>query len=154
MQASSISSAPFFKARLPLPPGINQSYKIVTVPSKARGGRIRYDRPPTVNRIGPSEALETFKRDAALMLINAKVDRFVIEAIQASTHKVPLQVSLTFYYRTLWRNDVDGGIKAAVDACFDCLGINDNRVLRIVVDKAVDRAAPHAEVEISCLVGR
>lgn len=129
-----------FKGCMPLPPGINQSYKIVTL--RSRKG--------LVHTLGPTEALEQFKYGANIMLrLQGTQDKGAIEQIQLATRKTPLAVLLRFYFPTLWLRDVDGGIKAAMDATFAYIGLNDNMVVRVAAEKHVDRKKPRCEIEVS-----
>jgi len=131
-----------FSGVMPLPPGINQSYKVVCVPVGLRR---------MVHRIGPTPELEQFKRDAASMLNRSYLDQTSIELIQfvqSARKKVPLAVTLIFYFQTLWKRDVDGGIKAAMDAAFDHIGLNDNLVVEVNTKKRVDAKNPRCEIVV------
>lgn len=140
-------SAPIFSGRMPLPPGVNGSYKNVHV--RRRDGR-EYD------RLGGTEALKQFKKDAEHELLLARCDLPVIEAIRASyEHKeyVPLVVTIRFFFAEMWRKDIDGPIKAVMDAAFDFMEIKDVLVVRLRdITKDVDRADPHAEIDIACVL--
>src|SRR5205807_5706424 len=92
-----------------LPPGVNASYK----PGS--------DQHPIV---GTAE-LHQFKSDAALLLSQGYHDYSLINAIRSSKRKVPLRVCLNFFFKYLWKQDIDGGIKAALDAVFHRLELND-----------------------------
>jgi Holliday junction resolvase RusA-like endonuclease len=133
-----------FKGRMPLPPGINQSYKIVRVLNKKH---------ELVQTIGPTPELEQFKLSASWMLLDAQnfQDRAAIQRVKALKAKTPLAVLLWFYFPTPWLRDVDGGIKAAMDATFKHIGLNDNMVVRVAAEKRVDRKDPRCEIEVSIL---
>ncbi|GCE17573.1 RusA family crossover junction endodeoxyribonuclease [Dictyobacter kobayashii] len=142
-----VSSAPFFRGRLPLPPGVNQSYQVVRAAGR-KGAR---------GRIGPSAALEMFKAEAALVLADGDAthqDWSLINAIRGSKRHVSLVVHVAFFFPTLWKRDVDGGIKAVVDAAFARMELNDNLVVRLTAEKFVDADDPRCEVTVSCVVGR
>jgi len=120
-------------AILPLPPGINASYKT------GRG-----------NFYGSPE-LKGFKEEAhyALLQQKDKVDWVAIEAIQKRKGKTPLAASIDFYYPTLWRRDIDGGEKAVIDAIFGYVGLNDNLIVDKHTRKMVDRGNPRCEISVS-----
>jgi Holliday junction resolvase RusA-like endonuclease len=132
-----------FRGRLPLPPGINASYKIVRI--RRAGGR-------EYQRLGETPELRQFKKDAALELSQTKVDVTLWEQIRhALPRKTPLQGEITFFFETMWRRDVDGGIKHTIDAVFAHLILNDNLLVDLHVRKLVDKNDPHTDVEISLL---
>lgn len=131
----------FFKASLPLPPSVNQSYKIV---------RLR-----NFIRIGSSSALEQFKRDAQLLLSQAQQNRDIIQAIQETNNQhrhVHLGMDMTVYFSTMWKRDLDGVVKAITDVVFAHLHMNDNQVVQLIALKQVDAQNPRVEVEVYCVV--
>jgi Holliday junction resolvase RusA-like endonuclease len=130
----------FFTGRMELPPGINASYKRV---SFKRDGEI-------IHTLGESESLHQFKRDAALQLSQGYHDWSLINAIRQSKRKVPLRMTITFYFKSLWKRDIDGGIKAVQDAVFSRLELNDTLIVKLNVEKYEDPEAPRAEVEVYC----
>ncbi len=132
-------SAPFFSGRTPVPSGVNHQYQIITLPN----GR---------HRLADSKEYTQYKEDAANALTEAYLDREVIKAIASSREHVPLYVLVRFFYRTLWKQDLDGGIKAVVDAAFKCMGLNDNLNIRLLATKEIDRADPHVEIDICCVL--
>jgi Holliday junction resolvase RusA-like endonuclease len=131
----------FAYAVLPLPPGINASYK--TVNFKTKDGRI-------VRRPGATPELEAFKQEAhaRLYLQKGAFDWMLVNEIQHSKHKMPLAVSIDFYYPTRWKRDIDGGEKAVIDALFDCIGLNDNLIVDKHTRKLVDRDRPRCEITV------
>lgn len=136
-----------FSGVMPLPPGINQSYKVVCV--RTRRG--------IVHRIGPTPELEQFKLDAAKSLHKSYQDNYALLSnicnLQAMRKKTPLTVVLTFYFPTMWKRDVDGGIKAAMDAAFEKIGLNDNLVVEVVTKKRVDASNPRCEIVVMLASG-
>ncbi len=64
-----------------------------------------------------------------------------------------LALTITFYFRTALRRDLDGGLKIAQDALCEALGINDNLVAEIHLSKRVDRLNPRIEVLLTTLPG-
>lgn len=141
---------PFFSGSMPLPPSVDDAYQVVKVYVTDRSGNRVLK-----HRIGPSEALESFKEQAAWTLKQATIDYRVVEAIKASNVrrvKTPLAVHLSVYFATPWRRDLDGPIKYAIDAAFQQIGLNDNLICHIDdIDKQVDHRNPRVEIEIRCL---
>lgn len=133
---------PFYSASLPLPPGVNKSYKRVTYIKKGK----------TIRALAATPELEQFKQDAMLLASQGFHDWELIDAVRSASPRTPLTVSIIFYFPTLWRKDVDGGVKAVIDCAFQRLGINDNLVKRLVVEKEVDHEEPRVEIEISFYV--
>lgn len=136
-------SAPFFSGRMALPPSVNHSYKPI----------VRRGVPATVG----DPDLHAFKEHAAWELKLSSVDWHVVNAIKASDkasgkakRHVPLVVRVKFYFETMWRRDLDGGVKAAVDAVFSYLGLNDNLIVHMCLSKEENRVDPHVEVEVCC----
>jgi hypothetical protein len=136
---------PFFVATMPLPPSVNKSFNIRSMVTK-QGKH--------AHAIMGTEALINFKEEAHYQLMNIKRNDAVIEAIKASKVKIPLAWHLIFYFDTLWRRDASGAIKAAEDAAFDEIGINDNRVVRFSGEKYADRDNPRCEIAISVCIDR
>jgi len=124
----------FFAGYMYLPPGINASYK--------PGG--------SEHPIVSTKELAQFKKDAALLLSQGYNDYSLINAIRQSKRKVPLRVNLHFFFRTLWKCDIDGGIKACLDATFARLELNDNLIIDLHVSKRVDEHRQRAEIEVYC----
>lgn len=131
----------FYRATLPLPPGINASYKIVSI----NMGKKR------INRLGATPELEQFKQLAFYELSNQTIrDLSIIQSIRESKKKIPLAVTIDFYFETLWKKDVDGGIKAVLDAVFDFFDLNDNLIVDLHVRKHVCKELPRCEIGLSC----
>ncbi len=61
-----------------------------------------------------------------------------------------LGLTVRFYFPSLLRRDVDGGLKITQDALCQALGINDNRILHIHLIKALDSSRPRMEVSLFC----
>lgn len=129
-----------FSAEISLPPvGINHSYQPIR-----RGAGLS---------LVLTEAAIQFKADAALLLTRGEHDFAMINAIRNAKIKVPLAVELTFYFPTMWKRDLDGGIKIALDAVFHHLDLNDNQVVRLIANKEVDEKNPRLEIVVRCLLG-
>lgn len=133
---------PFYVIQLPLPPGVNASYKIVTLGPKT-GKRF--------NRLGATKELLQFKKNAAKKVPEGIHDWPMIlnlRTAQAAKIMIPMSIQIHFYYSTLWRKDIDGGIKATQDAIFKYLELNDNRVTDMRVKKRRIRPGEEPRVEV------
>jgi Holliday junction resolvase RusA-like endonuclease len=129
------------RTTLPLPPGINASYK--TVNFKTKEGYI-------VRRPGATPELEAFKQEAHLAMYMDKHlwDWDALAQIKASKCKIPLAVTIDLYFRTRWKRDIDGPEKAAIDAVFSYVRLNDNLIVEKHTRKLVDRDNPRCEISI------
>ncbi len=135
----SLPLQPFFVAELPIPPGINKSYRVVVVHGHGR--------------IGHTLAAQHYLENAPLLLSQAAThDALLVHAIRKSRFKIPLAVDLRFFFPTLWKRDVDGGVKIVLDAIFGYLQLNDNLVTGMHVTKEVDAERPRVEIEVRCLL--
>ena len=116
---------------LPLPPSINHQYATV------QGRRVL------------SRAGREFKK-------------LVVEEVESWLDKHPhvdvglfqrhyLALTITFYFVSALRRDLDGGLKIAQDALCEALGVNDNLVIEIHLSKRVDRHSPRIEVHLTAL---
>jgi crossover junction endodeoxyribonuclease RusA len=127
---------PFFRGRLPVPPGINESHR-----PGGKNGR-------TVH----TKTAKAFKRDAGFFLKLASVNWEVVRAIQEAKKKrkqIPIECSITYFFEHMWLRDADGGIKITQDVVFQFLELNDNLVVDLHVKKRMDKLNPRTEVELS-----
>ena len=60
-----------------------------------------------------------------------------------------LTLTIHFYFPTLLRRDLDGGLKIAQDALCEAMGLNDNRIMEIHLYKALDRDNPRLECTLA-----
>lgn len=139
-----IITQPFFRAELPLPPGVNASYKIVQIETREKSYR----------RLAHTQVGQQFENDAAKKLLQSTIDKDVLYAIQSAQKKIPLHVAIRFYFPTMWRKDVDGGLKAVIDVVFRYLHLNDNLIVRLEASKEMDAKRPRVEVEVFCCTGK
>lgn len=131
---------PFFTGQMPVPPSVNQAYKIGYIHGHPR--------------IVPTPALEAFKLEAMTMLARTSqhfIDFEVLNAIRNSRIKTPLDVKLLIYFTSEWRRDIDGPEKYAQDAAFEFLNLDDRLVVHKDTSKLVDAVNPRVEIEIRCL---
>jgi Holliday junction resolvase RusA-like endonuclease len=132
---------------LPLPPGINASYKI------ARIGH--------THRLCATSELEAFKLQSRVALNRQrdKINWDYVQKIARSKQKIPLGMQITFFYPTLWLHDIDGGVKAVQDALFNHINekllvfnhdlkLNDNQIVDQHISKHANRENPHVEVKL------
>jgi len=118
---------------LPLPPGVNNQY--VTV------GRRRV----------LSKAAQSFHRDAAKAIDQARRAGAVTPQAEAALRDALLGVYLTFYFETPHRRDLDGGLKIALDALGRALGFDDRAVVDLHLAKKIDPLHPRLEVELETI---
>ena len=116
---------------LPLPPSINHQYATV------QGRRVL------------SRAGREFKRFVTEEVENwLDKDQHVDVALFQRHY---LALTITFYFMSALRRDLDGGLKIAQDALCEALGVNDNLVIEIHLRKRVDRHSPRMEVQLTAL---
>ena len=121
------------RLELPLPPSINHQYATVN------GRRIL------------SRQSRDYKQSVA-----QEVEQWLDSRSRSATSEQLFQdrylsLSITFYFATALRRDLDGGLKIAQDALCEALGVNDNRVIEIHLRKRVDRRAPRSEIHLSAV---
>ena len=141
-QSSSPQLTPFFVATLPLPPSINHQYLPVPLADVKR-------RQPHRPLILAPEARD-WKLAATLLLAKATVKQEILDSVRRS-RKPALGVLLCFYFKDLWKRDVDGGIKITLDTVFTYLGLNDNLVTDLHVTKRRADGQPSVIIEVRCL---
>lgn len=136
-----MNETPFFTGSMWLPPSVNASYQVV----KASNGHATF---------GATPALEQFKQEAALTLNQATCDQAALQTILAAKAKrkhIPLAVHLDVYFSTMWKRDLDGVFKAAIDAAFTHLGLNDNLIVQFSSNKLVDATNPRVEISLALI---
>jgi crossover junction endodeoxyribonuclease RusA len=120
----------FLALTLPLPPSINHQYATV------QGRRLL------------SSASRRFKihvGQEVLCLLAA--GRQIIPTFHG-LDRLRLALDLHFYFRSMLRRDIDGGLKITQDALCEALGINDNRIVEVSLRKDVDACAPRMELSL------
>jgi crossover junction endodeoxyribonuclease RusA len=116
---------------LPLPPSINHQYATV------QGRRVL------------SRAGREFKRLVVEEIENWLDKHSHVDVALFQQHYLTL--TITFYFMSALRRDLDGGLKIAQDALCEALGVNDNLVIEIHLSKRVDRHCPRMEVCLTAL---
>ena len=119
---------------LPLPPSINHQYATV------QGRRVL------------SRAGREFKALVAEEMEDWLDEHPGIDVALFQRHYLAL--TITFYFASVLRRDLDGGLKIAQDALCEALGVNDNLVIEIHLSKRVDRHCPRIEVHLMALAGQ
>jgi len=118
---------------LPLPPSINHQYATVQ-------GRRVLSRSGREFKTLVAEAVESWLDD------HPRCDVALFQ-------RHYLVLTITFYFTSALRRDLDGGLKIAQDALCEALGVNDNLVIEIHLSKRVDRHCPRIEVHLTALAG-
>jgi crossover junction endodeoxyribonuclease RusA len=118
---------------LPLPPSINQQYATVG------------------NRRVLSKSAREFKRDVKKLIDRALLGSKISTATERELKKALLGVYFTFYFKTPMRRDLDGGLKIALDAICEPLGIDDRAVVDLHLIKQIDPLKPRLEVELEAI---
>jgi crossover junction endodeoxyribonuclease RusA len=118
---------------LPLPPSINHQYATV------QGRRV-------LSRSG-----REFKALVAEEVESWLDEHPLVDVALFQRHYLAL--TITFYFASVLRRDLDGGLKIAQDALCEALGVNDNLVIEIHLSKRVDRHCPRIEVHLMALAG-
>jgi len=128
------ASAGELRLVLPLPPSINHQYATV------QGRRVL------------SRAGREFKALVAEEMEDWLDEHPGIDVALFQRHYLAL--TITFYFASVLRRDLDGGLKIAQDALCEALGVNDNLVIEIHLSKRVDRHCPRIEVHLMALAGQ
>jgi crossover junction endodeoxyribonuclease RusA len=118
---------------LPLPPSVNNQY--VTI------GRRR--------RLSPEA--KVFRRLAANALRTQLIADPTIEQFATTLQETPFACDFAFYFETPFKRDLDGGLKIALDALSESLGIDDRYAVSITLEKRIDPLNPRLEIEVAPL---
>ena len=110
-----------FDFSLPIPPRINSQYATVNGRRVLSSTGRQYK--TTIAKILLSELAKSPNRSAFLNT--------------AQSHY--LSLTIHFYFPTLLKRALDGGLKISQDAVCEAMGINDNRIVEIHLYKALDR---------------
>lgn len=121
------------KLSLPLPPSVNNQY--VTV------GRRRV----------LSKDAKGFRRSVAGIVRDAFDGGRIDPTWPAQLQEQPLACDLSFYFETPYKRDLDGGLKIALDALFEALGLDDRYVVSLTLEKKIDPLRPRLELELGSL---
>ncbi len=116
-----------FDFALPIPPSINSQYATVN------GRRVL------------SSTGRRYKSTIAQILLSALAQSPNRSTFLHAAQSHYLSLTIHFYFRTLLKRDLDGGLKIAQDAVCEAMDINDNRVVEIHLYKALDRESPRLD---------
>ncbi len=115
---------------LPIPPSINRQYATVN------GRRVL------------SATGRRYKGTVGQLLMAATPSTGWHGFLQkAQEHRLALTIH--FFFPTLLRRDLDGGLKIAQDALCEAMGLNDNRIMEIHLYKTLDRDNPRLECSLA-----
>ncbi len=115
---------------LPLPPSINRQYATVN------GRRVL------------SATGRRYKTTVGQLLMTAPSSSEWTAFLQKAQEHF-LTLTIHFYFPTLLRRDLDGGLKIAQDALCEAMGLNDNRIMEIHLYKTLDRDNPRLECTLA-----
>lgn len=118
------------RLRLPLPPGVNNQY--VTVGKR---------------RVLSTNAKQ-FRRAVATTLQPMLRDGRIAPEWLDTLKEQPLVVDLAFYFESPYKRDLDGGLKIALDALCDTLGLDDRYIVSLTLEKRIDPLHPRLELEL------
>jgi crossover junction endodeoxyribonuclease RusA len=120
---------------LPIPPSVNHQYTTVN------GRRLLS---------AQGRTYKSFVSQQVLLALSSSGHRtMLLRRLQGAD----LALSITFFFTSRLRRDVDGGLKIAQDALCEGLGVNDNRIVETHLYKNLDRQRPRIEVSLSTVVG-
>ena len=115
---------------LPLPPSINRQYATVN------GRRVL------------SATGRRYKVTVGQLLMTASSSSEWTAFLQKAQEHF-LTLTIRFYFPTLLRRDIDGGLKIAQDALCEAMSLNDNRIMEIHLYKTLDRDNPRLECTLA-----
>ena len=115
---------------LPLPPSINHQYATV------QGRRVL------------SSAGRRFKHQVGQEMLCVLAKRRGHRSLAQALDGLPLALDLRFYFVSALRRDIDGGLKITQDAVCEALGINDNRIVEVLLRKEIDHGTPRMELAL------
>ena len=115
---------------LPLPPSINRQYATVN------GRRVL------------SATGRRYKVTVGQLLMTASSSSEWPAFLQKAREHF-LTLTIHFYFPTLLRRDIDGGLKIAQDALCEAMSLNDNRIMEIHLYKTLDRDNPRLECTLA-----
>lgn len=117
---------------LPLPPSINKQYATVNGRRVLSATGRRYKR--TIGQFVMTTVAAHSSQGRAFLL---------------AAHDHYLSLTIHFYFSTLLRRDLDGGLKIAQDALCEAMRLNDNRILELHLYKSFDRDHPRLECALT-----
>jgi Holliday junction resolvase RusA-like endonuclease len=152
---------PWFHCIIPIvAPGINQSYMPAYASRDDINKRLTLVHTP-VAKLFLEEAAAHFANYSNIK----NFDQNIFNAISnppKQAPKTPLEITIHFFYPTLWKRDIDGPEKIVIDALFSHFkhmapsgqeqNWNDNRITALHVYKELSLAdQPRIEIEVRCV---
>lgn len=122
-----------FRITLPVPPSVNHQYINVGTGRKL------------------SREAMTYKVDVAKAVDRSRSAGILTPEIEATFKDSLLGAYLTFYFQTPFRRDLDGGLKIALDALCQAVGLDDRSVVDLHLTKQVDTLHPRLEFELEAI---
>ncbi len=117
---------------LPIPPSINKQYATVN------GRRVL------------AAAGRHYKRMVGqLFMTSAASSSSTWHSFLSEAQERALTLTIHFYFPTLLRRDLDGGLKITQDALCEAMNLNDNRIMEIHLYKTLDRHHPRLECALT-----
>lgn len=117
---------------LPIPPSINRQYATVN------GRRVL------------AAAGRHYKRAVGqLLMASATSSLPAWHSFRHQAQEGTLILTIRFYFPTLWRRDLDGGLKITQDALCEAMNLNDNRIMEIHLYKILDPDHPRLECTLT-----
>jgi crossover junction endodeoxyribonuclease RusA len=98
-----------------------------------------------------SKSAREFKREVKKLIDRALLGSKISTATERELKKELLGFYFTFYFETPMRRDLDGGLKIALDAICEPLGIDDRAVVDLHLIKQIDPLKPRLEVEVEAI---
>lgn len=121
------------KFTVPLPPSINSQYLTV--------GRRRV----------LSKTAKSFKADVKKIVERHRAAGAFTVQHELAMRGSLLGIYLTFHFETPFRRDLDGGLKVALDALCEAIGLDDRMVVDLQLLKRVDTLHPRLEIEMETI---
>jgi crossover junction endodeoxyribonuclease RusA len=118
---------------LPLPPSINEQYATI--------GKRRVSSKPA----------RRFKREVRNRIRAMEYAGQISDGLRECLRSSYLALFLDFYFETPFKRDLDGGLKIALDALCEALGLNDNRIVDIHLVKRIAPLQPRLEVSLEAI---
>lgn len=118
---------------MPLPPSVNNQYVSV--------GRRRVLSAPA----------RAFNKNVAKFVDGLRASGQLPWETEQAMVDTALSLSLTFYFETPRKRDLDGGLKITLDALSRALGFDDRDVVDLHLAKKIDPLHPRVEVELETI---
>jgi crossover junction endodeoxyribonuclease RusA len=98
-----------------------------------------------------SKDAKAFRRDVTKLIDRLRRDGILSPSDEEVLKESFLGIYLTFYFETPNRRDLDGGLKIALDAVCDALGLDDRAVVDLHLTKRIDPLHPRLDAELEAI---